>query len=128
MIVVVPKLLLLSNRSSRAGCSWGTTGAIFLGIEAGATFSFPFNEITSPDGCAWGLLLMWNYGFIVFVNESYRCRGEVGVQRYTETGHFLQHASNREGPWEVIGDFNEILYQSENIGGDLCPTWKMENF
>lgn len=36
--------------------------------------------------------------------------------------------SNTEGPWMIIGDFNEILIANEKEGGNTRPLHFMQNF
>ena len=58
-----------------------------------------------------------------------RFYGEPETGKKRESWRLLEHLSGCLNlPWVVMGDFNEIIFAKENLGGNLRPEWQMNQF
>ena len=55
--------------------------------------------------------------------------GEPETGKRGESWRSLEHLSGRLNlPWVVMGDFNEIMFAGEKLGGNSRPEWQMHQF
>ena len=110
---------------------------------------FKYSEFIDPIGLSGGLWLCWNSNLInldiILKNDwMIHCMGYVLDHNirccftflYDYPQHHKQkniwdillHIKDSSGPWAIIGDFNEILYAQEKIGGNQGNTSRMLDF
>ena len=52
-----------------------------------------------------------------------------GTRDRKDIMRLLEHLSGRLNlPWVVMGDFNEIMFAGEKLGGNPRPEWQMNQF
>lgn len=106
------------------------------------------NVITQPPcGRSGGLALMWKNSVslslisrderlidahVTYNNKSFHLSCVYGhpvqSERYILWEKLERIAENRDEEWMLIGDFNEILSNSEKIGGPLREEWTFRDF
>ncbi|KAK6163315.1 hypothetical protein DH2020_000179 [Rehmannia glutinosa] len=111
-------------------------------------------SLRSPKGGSWprqtgGLALLWKKDIRVDIQTYSRnhidaiifkdsesqpwrltgCYGEPIPTRRHHTWSLLHWLSTKSTiPWLCVGDFNEVLHESEKQGGDTIPNWRLRNF
>ena len=117
----------------------------FVRDQCGFSESF----IVLSDGLRGGLALFWKSEIRMVVrnsslsyidavvegDSSLGCWQLTGFYGQPETNHRVESWSllkslrgSSHWPWLVVGDFNEIRYQSEKEGGAPRPNWQMARF
>ena len=117
---------------------------IFVRDQCGFSESF----IVPSDGLRGGLALFWkseirmgvrnsslSYIDAVVEGDSLGCWQLTGFYGHPETNRRVESWSLLKSlrgssrlPWLVVGDFNEIKFQSEKEGGAPRPNWQMARF
>ncbi|CAH9087491.1 unnamed protein product, partial [Cuscuta epithymum] len=107
------------------------------------------SEGMDNEGSSGGIIMGWNDDIEVVIKEKHQnyvdcqVRSREGELPWRLTGYYAYSDTRRRReawdmlrrlaehntmPWIVIGDFNDILYESEKKGNVPQPPWRLKGF